>query len=161
MLGLKPRWSVAEQEARRLAEPYSSPPIPVLEIAESNGVNVIFADFGENSEKVAGLCDFPNARIYINEVEAPDRQAFTMAHELGHWILHRDVFLEDPDRYPVFPRFSQPNQADPLEKEANKFAACLLVPLRLLRPVKDAPVSQLASIFGVSRTMMEYRLRNV
>ena len=48
----RPRWGLAETEANKLAGPYSSPPIPVLEIAESNGVNVIFADFGENSEKV-------------------------------------------------------------------------------------------------------------
>lgn len=161
MLGVRPRWDVAEQKAEKLSAPYSSPPIPVLEIAEGNGVNVVFADFGSNSEKVAGLCDFQNARIYVNQDETSERQAFTIAHELGHWILHRDIFVADPDRYPVLPRFSAPNQSDPLEKEANKFAACLLVPARLLRPVKDAPVSDLASVFGVSRTMMEFRVKNV
>lgn len=160
MLDLKPRWGMAERKADELTAPFSSPPIPVLEIAENNGVNVVFADFGSNSEKVAGLCDFENARIYVNQDESAERQAFTMAHELGHWLLHREIYLSDPGRYPVLPRFSLPNQSDPLEKEANKFAATLLVPLRLLRPVKSSTASSLASVFGVSRTMMEYRLRN-
>lgn len=161
MLGVRPRWDVAERRAEELSAPYSSPPIPVLEIAEQSGVNVVFADFGSNSERVAGLCDFNTGRIYVNQDETLERQAFTMAHELGHWELHRAIFLQEPERYPVLPRFSAPNQSDPLEKEANKFAACLLVPARLLRPVKDAPVSDLASIFGVSRTMMEFRVKNV
>jgi Zn-dependent peptidase ImmA (M78 family) len=161
MLGSRPRWDVAERTAEDLSSPYSAPPIPVLEIAEQNGVNVVFANFGSNAEKVAGLCDFENARIYVNEDETAERQSFTIAHELGHWMLHRQTFIDDPDRYPVLPRFSQPDRNDPLEKEANKFAACLLVPSRLLRPVKDAPVSYLASVFGVSRLMMEFRVKNV
>ncbi len=157
----RPRWNLAERKAEELSKDYSAPPVPVLEIAEENGVNVVFVDFGKNSEKVAGLCDFENARIYVNQDENADRQAFTMAHELGHWILHKDFFLENPDHYPVLPRFSKPDQNDWREKEANKFAACLLVPARLVRPVRNAPIASLASVFGVSRTMMEFRLKNV
>ena len=84
-----------------------------------------------------------------------------MGHEFGHWMLHKEFYLANPDSYPVLPRFSDPNRNDPMEKEANKFAACLLVPERLLAPVKSAPVSALAKSFGVSRTMMEFRLRDV
>jgi Zn-dependent peptidase ImmA (M78 family) len=157
----RPRWRLAEQEADKISDEYSVPPIPVHEIAESSGVNVVFADFGENAEKVSGLCDFKEARIYVNRDDMPERQSFTIAHELGHWLLHRESFLEHPDEYRVLPRFSEPNRANTMEKEANKFAACLLVPERLLLPVRSAPVSSLAKIFGVSRTMMEFRLRNV
>lgn len=158
---LRPRWRLAESSADRLSAPYTAPPIPVLEIAEQNGVDVVIADFGENSAKVAGFCDFKNAKIYVNVGDRVDRQSFTIAHELGHWMLHKDIFINEPDRYPVLPRFSSPNREDPLEKEANKFAACLLVPERLLRPVKDVPISELARIFGVSRTMMEFRIKNI
>lgn len=158
---LRPRWTHAENEAKRLTSFISTPPVPVYEIAESNGVNVVFADFGVNAEKVAGLCDFDNARIYVNQDDQPERQTFTMAHELGHWIMHRDFFLAHPEKYPVLPRFQAANNDDAMEKEANKFAACLLVPERLLKPVRGSPVSALASAFGVSRTMMEYRLKNV
>jgi Zn-dependent peptidase ImmA (M78 family) len=158
---LRPRWDMAEQEANRLSAPFSAPPIPVHEIAELSGVNVVFADFGKHAEAVAGFCDFKARRLYVNAKDALVRQSFTIAHELGHWVLHRDVFLRDPSRYPVLPRFAEPDQNDPLEKEANKFAACLLVPSRLLSPVKGAPVAKLAEVFGVSRTMMEFRVKNV
>lgn len=157
----RPRWGLAESTADELTKLYSTPPIPVHEIAESNGVNVVFVDFGQHAEQVSGLCDFQARRIYVNKLDSAERQTFTMAHELGHWLLHRDVFLNDPDRYPVLPRFSAPDRADPLEKEANKFAACLLVPSRLLRDVEGAPVAQLASLFCVSRTMMEFRVRSI
>lgn len=160
MLLQRPRWGLAETKANEVTADISSPPVPVYEIAESNGVNVVFADFGEHSESVSGLCDFKAARIYVNKDDSLERQAFTMAHELGHWLLHRRFYLADPDSYPLLPRFSNPNRDDPKEKEANKFAACLLVPDRLLAPIKDAPVSALAGIFAVSRTMMEYRLKN-
>lgn len=156
----KPRWTHVRSEADRLSAPYSVPPIPVLEIAESNGVDVVIADFGSARETVAGFCDFAGAKIYVNSADHVNRQMFTMAHELGHWILHKEFFERDQDRYQILPRFHKA-KSDPFEQEANHFAANLLVPRRLLLPVKEAAVATLASIFGVSREMMENRLKNV
>lgn len=152
---------LAKSRADELTASYSTPPIPVLEIAERNGVNVVFADFGKHNEVVAGFCDFGAAKLFVNAKDIRTRQMFTMAHELGHWLLHRDVFLADPSRYPVLPRFQEGEPGNVFEQEANAFAANLLVPSRLLTPVKASPVSALADIFGVSRTMMEFRLRHV
>lgn len=157
----KPRWDLAKQKAAELSAPYSAPPIPVLEIAESCGVDVIFADFGGAGEKVAGFCDFQNARLYVNDADRLTRQTFTIAHELGHWILHRSFFQEHPDLYQILPRFQRVAKNNPFEQEANCFAANLLVPARLLRPVQTASVAQLSSIFAVSREMMENRLKSV
>ena len=157
---LAPRWSKVRRKADELTKPYSAPPIPVLEIAEQKGVHVIFADFGEHSSTVAGFCDFEESVLFVNSKDIVPRQNFTMAHELGHWILHRDIYLEEPDTYPFLPRFQSVEDPDPLEKEANYFAANLLVPERLLRPVLRSSSSALANAFAVSRTMMEYRLKN-
>lgn len=156
-----PRWSRVKASANNLTADFSAPPIPVLEIAESNGVDVVFAGFGELTDKVSGFCDFKAAKLFVNEADQLNRQLFTIAHEFGHWMLHRPIFEADPDRYPVLPRFSDPNRDDVLEKEANCFAANLLVPEKLLKPIKNAPVAALASAFGVSVTMMEFRLKNV
>lgn len=153
-------WRRARLEADRLSEGYTKPPIPVLEIAERNGVNVIFADFGKNADTVAGFCDFRKAKLYVNKEDQTTRQTFTIAHELGHWVLHKNLFLENPEEYPVLPRFQSVDRQLPVEKEANHFAANLLVPDRLLKPVKDSPISALARAFGVSRAMMEFRLKN-
>jgi Zn-dependent peptidase ImmA (M78 family) len=153
-------WRRAKSAADALTEDYTSPPIPVLEIAERNGVDVIFADFGRNAQVVAGFCDFAEAKLYVNKDDMTTRQTFTIAHELGHWVLHRELFLLHPEQYPVLPRFQSVARPEPVEREANHFASNLLVPDRLLNPVKDSPVSALARAFGVSRTMMEFRLKN-
>ncbi|MGO4337813.1 ImmA/IrrE family metallo-endopeptidase [Labrys sp. KB_33_2] len=156
-----PNYKNATAEADRLTAAYSTPPIPALEIAEASGVNVVFTSMGVHSEKVAGFCDFESARLYVNSADPTNRQTFTIAHELGHWILHRKFFLAHPDKYPVLPRFQAVAESNVFEKEANCFAANLLVPSRLLRPIKDASVTVLARIFLVSIAMMENRLKNV
>lgn len=156
-----PRWREVERKANELSQLYSAPPIPALEIAERSGVDVVFADFGKSAEKVAGFCDFAAAKLYVNAADITTRQTFTIAHELGHWIMHKDYFDENPDEYDILPRFQSVDSNDAFEKEANFFAANLLVPKRLLRPVQNASVASLADAFAVSRTMMEYRLKNV
>ncbi len=152
---------MAKREADRLTEVYSSPPIPVLEIAEESGIKVRFVDFGPYSTKVSGYCDFTKQEIFVNGKDIPQRQSFTIAHELGHWFMHRRIFLENPDIYPVLLRTNNPDSNNPLEKEANAFAAHLLVPNRLLKPVQNQGVNAavLANIFFVSRSMMEIRMR--
>lgn len=154
------RWDFVRAEADRLTKIYTSPPIPVLEIAEQSGVNVVFADFRKHSQTVSGFCDFEAAKLYVNKDDKFGRQMFTMAHELGHWILHKEFFDADPDFYKVLPRFQKP-ETNPYEQEANLFAAELLAPKKLLLPVLGASVSALAGIFCTSREMMEHRIKNV
>lgn len=157
----KARWDLVRSTAARLSAPYSSPPIPVLEIAETQGVDVVLAGFGEAGDKVAGFCDFKAAKLFVNVEDPISRQTFTIAHELGHWVLHREYFDRHPSEYSILPRFQKPEGSNPFEQEANLFAANLLVPKQLLVPVKHAPVATLANIFAVSREMMENRLKNV
>lgn len=154
------RWDYVRRQATRFASGYSAPPIPILDIAEQNGVDVVFSDFGRHNNAVAGFCDFAEAKIYVNDQEFLPRKMFTIAHEFGHWILHREFFEQHPEKYAVLPRLQKPaNNA--FEQEANCFAAELLVPKHLVVPVKGFGVARLADIFGVSREMMEHRLKNV
>ena len=62
----KPRWGLVKAQADALTAEFSAPPIPVLEIAERNGVDVIFTDFGQSSNTVAGFCDFNESKILLN-----------------------------------------------------------------------------------------------
>lgn len=159
-----PDYKHAIAKANELSEVFSFPPVPVLEIAEENGVNVVFANFKEKSETVSGFIDFKKARLYVNRDDMMQRKNFTMAHELGHWILHRDKYTKNPEAYRYLPRFNKVDKNDPLEQEANKFAAHLLVPdhllIPLIKPVRRTAIVTLANLFYVSRTMMEIRLRN-
>lgn len=156
----KVRWDVVRQCAEDFARPYSAPPIPVLEIAQDNGIDVVFSDFGRHRDIVSGLCDFEARKIYVNDLEGFGRKMFTIAHEFGHWVLHRQWFESDPDLYAVLPRIGA-SEKNAFETEANLFAAEILVPKHLLAPVKGAGAARLAEIFNVSRTMMENRLKNV
>lgn len=152
---------MAKRAADKLTGLYSAPPIPVLEIAEMEGVNVVFATFGDYTDKIAGYCDFKNSKLYVNADDHPRRQIFTIAHELGHWIMHQNIFSDNPDKYPMLLRFSKPSSS-PREREANTFAAHLLVPDRLLKPLTppiEGTVALLADIFFVSVTMMEIRIQ--
>ena len=98
----------AESTADALTFIYSSPPIPSIDIAEENGVHVLFIDFGKHAESVSGLVDFPNARLYVNGRDEFERQSFTIAHELGHWLLHKDFYEADPERYKFLRNYSGP-----------------------------------------------------
>lgn len=96
----------------------------------------------------------------MNVDDPVNRQTFTMAHELGHWILHREFFEASPEKYTILPRFQRTAARNPFEQEANHFAANLLVPKLLLDPVRSAPPAALAQAFAVSQEMMEIRLKN-
>ncbi|MFK4825564.1 ImmA/IrrE family metallo-endopeptidase [Paenochrobactrum sp. BZR 588] len=113
----------ARVKARELTKIYTTPQIPVVEIAEMNGVNVVFSDMGKFAEKVADLLDFRSKRIYVNVADRPQRQRFTVAHELGHWILHREAFEKNPKAYPVLPRFQAVERSNAFEQDVNAFAS--------------------------------------
>lgn len=159
---MEPRWGLAIREADTLSEVYGAAPVPVVEVAERNGVEVVVGDFGRNRDRVSGLCDFEKRKILVNSADAFVRRCFTIAHELGHWVLHRRFYEENPEEYRFLPRFRHTDDRGPSEREANCFAAHLLVPDRLLVPVVGAATAtELADIFHVSRTEMEYRIREV
>ena len=98
-------------------------------------------------------------RIVFNVVDHKLRQRFTVAHELGHHILHHGNSFRDPAK-----NFSL-NNYDPKEAGANRFAAELLMPEDSLkffvyrRGMKQVP--QLAETFKVSEQAMLFRLKNL
>ena len=154
-----------EKSADKLTGAYLEPPIPVYRIARENEVEVYTADFGKFSNRFSGLCDFENNNIYLNEKDTPERQYLTAAHEFGHWILHREHYIANPERYALMPKkkaFGNDNSDDPMEEEANRFAICLLMPRLLVKKFHPhySP-SELAEMFAIPRTLMEERLKEV
>ncbi len=138
-------------------------PIDVFGIAEKHGVRV------EGSEEVAqdGLSgkvciEDGTPVIRYNPQDTEVRQRFTIAHELGHLVLghvrngecHRD------------PRKNYNTQVfDPDERDANVFAATLLMPVPAVRialqHINDVSLEKLANLFKVSKTAMEIRLKSM
>ena len=152
-----------ESEANKLTKVYSEPPIPVYEIARENGVEVYTANFEEVADTFSGFCDFRNDNIYLNQDDTPVRQFFTAAHELGHWVLHKELYLANPKEYAFMPKrraIAGDSSDNPKEEEADYFASCLLMPHPLVKEFQTHfSTTELAGMFNVPRALMEKRLR--
>ncbi len=138
-------------------------PVAVEEIAALHQVRISRAP----NDSFSGLLlrKDGKALIGVNSAEAPVRQRFTIAHELGHYFLHpnKDAFVDFRDNVQGVLR-------TPREREANMFAAALLMPRkRLLRDFTllakngftEAELSVLAERYAVSEEAMRFRLINL
>lgn len=129
------------------------PAVDPFAIARSLGVRV---DRVSGPEDWAGDVDSSTreAIIRYNADHAPARQRFTVAHELGHLLLH------PPGRRYRDPVSSQ--GIDLAEIQANNFAAGLLMPSWMINAVAPGKsVLALADIFAVSEQAMQIRLKTL
>ena len=98
--------------------------------------------------------------IQINNTHSKTRQRFSIAHELGHYVYHKDDEKEFVDT-----AFFRGMTSDNLEYTSNKFASDLLMPEDVVRRLIDKEnvrsVAELASIFGVSSAAMLYRVKEL
>lgn len=79
------------------------------------------------------------------------RTRFTVAHELGHVVLHGDDALDLDGR-------ADPDHQEQIEREANAFAARLLIPDAALKRLTNISADALAKRFGVSSMMAARRI---
>jgi Zn-dependent peptidase ImmA (M78 family) len=155
-----------ETEAERLLAEANvrSVPVPIEEVARHLRISISRAP----SADFSGLLIRKEGRalIGVNSSEAPVRQRFTIAHELGHYILHprKDAFVD----------FRKGRAATelrpPRERQADMFAAALLMPRSQLRKdirklakdgVTETVTDMLAVRYGVSEEAMRIRLINL
>ena len=127
------------------------PPVIAAELADAYGLEVWEITFKPEYVRVAGFIDFPNKRILVNEEDSLIRKNYTIAHELGHYLLRHH---EQEGGYTVLLRNPDEMVQTLFEQEADCFATNVLVPKTFLQKyLKDHPKvtnSQLAVIFGVS-----------
>ncbi len=137
------------------------PPVDIYDLAGLNGLEVVEKVFPDELSHISGLIanEDSKPRVYVNLSDAPNRQKFTVAHELGHWLLHADELSKNPNLSILFRIAIGELNKDPWEREANIFAANLLVPLPLLGKYRNGKTNEeLASLFGVSKDVIGYRL---
>lgn len=97
--------------------------------------------------------------IKINKYESRERQRFTLAHELAHFLLHRneiDRLGEIADNV-----LYRSGASETIEYEANRLAAQIIIPEEAINERQQAigkNVDQLAKEFGVSKAVMEIRM---
>lgn len=163
----------AMQAAEELLEELGveEPPAHQLEeLARELGVRVIPKDLEENTSGVLARRD-GEAMIGVNESHPDNRQHFTIAHELGHWLLHSEETGVFVDEFTLHYRGDNSTKRfDPRESEANAFAAAFLMPEAMLREdvadrridaSDDDELADLAKKYGVSLQALTIRLTNL
>lgn len=159
-----------QQLAYSLIEENSRPPIAIDKIIKNQGLKLVPHD----EDGISGILMIePNsATIGYAKYESPQRQRFTKAHELGHFMLHRggNLFIDKDFKTMYRPASSNAPSTDWQEWEANEFAACILMPEHLVRDELEkiqidyaddkngSWIEKLAKKFGVSVSAMSIRI---
>lgn len=155
--------------ARQLLEQagVASPPVPVEKIAKALGVSIRFAPLEDD---LSGMAFVKGAAkvVAVNALHHPNRQRFTIAHELAHHVLHAKRLSSGVHVDRVIMRRDQLSSkgSDDFEVEANVFASELLMPLQLIAPEVGAildlndevRLAAIAKRFKVSLAALQYRL---
>lgn len=162
-----------ELEAQRVLEEFSviTAPVPVERVAEGLGAVVVHRRFDGNETSGFMYSSDTGVLIGVNSATSRRRQRFTVAHEIGHMLLHRADDLR-VDNVVQFRDGLSTRGTDPNEREANAFAAALLMPTPLIdehlaqawargNTARDSLITELAGAFDVSTEAMNYRLINL
>lgn len=148
---------------------FFTPGFDVIKLAKKIGVQVLKKQFDEDVSGVFIMSE-KTPIISYNGNEDSKRIRFTVAHELGHYILHSN---EQPFFLDKSPKVMYRNSASTTgeflkEREANSFAASLLMPSKLIELELEAMsnevsdiVKHLAKKFNVSEQAMSFRLSNL
>ena len=118
------------------------PPVPVEQIIErALNITLGYEDLREKMglDDVLGATYVDNRKICVDTsllpVKFEGRLCFTLAHEAGHWVLHRDFVGPacriEPGSRGIFCR--KRDAQKPIEWQADYFASCLLMPEKDVR----------------------------
>lgn len=149
----------------------SEAPVPVAQIAKSKGARIYVQSLEAD---LSGFLfrDSKQAVIGVNTRHSAARQNFTICHELGHLLLHDQEQLHVDHEFRVRLRSDVSSQGtDEAEKEANFFAASLLMPKEFLEKdlekeefvdlLDDTLLQGLSRKYGVSAQALVNRLKNL
>jgi Zn-dependent peptidase ImmA (M78 family) len=133
------------------------PPVDLDMCARVAGVQLVaYADLGTQSallSLVEGI-----VAVVVNSKHGRTRQRFSLAHEVGHWILERTPVTHD-----LRPIAARGRAYSAVERVCDYFAASLLMPREWVRArAEDGRTNEeLAQLFDVSPPAMIARLREL
>lgn len=153
------------------------PPVQIKDIAEGLSIDVVPHFISEDISGVL-MAKGASGTIAYNPNDPPLRHRFTIAHELGHFILHKKNSVSSEQLFvdrDFLVKYRSSNKYSPTEYEqeqqANAFAAALLmseefVHAELAKMDYDdlseiQLIEALARVFEVSPTAMTYRFSNL
>jgi|SRR6516164_8204568 Zn-dependent peptidase ImmA (M78 family) len=162
------------KEAQKLlaGQNIKAAPVPVEQIAQCLGARIVYKELSEDDFSGMIYSGDDEIVIVINSGHPQTRQRFTIAHEIGHLVLHRDVLgtkvhLDRTFQFRLHRDKRSSLGTDRLEIEANKFAAELLMPTQLIkREIEntyieiddDETIKSIAQKYHVSSAAMSIKL---
>lgn len=132
----------------------TTPPVDVERILRGLQVELKLAPIGFDGMAEQSITPMGErvAQITIKDSAPLNRRRFTIAHELGHIMLHQQAKFRDNFRA---------GGSDYAEVQASRFAAELLMPAWMIRAYYRPPLvtpGALAAVFRVSPQVMDVRL---
>ena len=142
--------------------PDGSGPLPIdpFKIAQRLGIRVESSKLPPDQSGKLIIMD-EEAVITLNRADHTNRQQFTCAHEIGHYLRRRQGV--PGDRYVDYRGTLAGLGDDPEEIFANQFAAALLMPAHLVRQWHERGVTpqHMAQDLDTSTQAMQIRLKNL
>ena len=159
----------ARNQARKVLNrlEIAEPPVDIAQVAKQLGIKLVDRGFDSHISSLL-LVKGDKSIICVNKMHHAHRRRFSIAHEIGHFVLHKDEapYFDSPKDYEVYFRANTAESPDVLKEiEANQFAAELLMPLAMIRNdlSKTPPptASELAKKYKVSEQAMTFRLASL
>ena len=144
----------------------SNLPIDTVKLAKERGIKVYYVSWKDQTSNLSGLIkrdaedDSESGYvIYVNQKHPKTRHRYTIAHEIAHYVLHKELIgngVSDD-------AFYRSGLSSKIEAEANGLAAQILMPeVYINREISKSNdginVKALAKTFDVSVIAMVHRL---
>ena len=165
-----PELKLVNDKEKKILDRYRSEyPVKLAELAKKLGVAIKVAslDLG-----ISGKISKEDGKyiIRVNRFESRERQRFTIAHEIAHYLLHRPRIDKSVNGITDSVLYRSGESAK-IEFEANRLAADIVMPLNAVQakkieifgdhPINGEMIEHLAEAFEVSNAAMEIRLSQI
>lgn len=154
------RFTVDQLLALAAQHEVDTSPLDVKSLLSVLGIKLLSVPMSDDVSGMLSLAD--NSKDWVVKVNAlhhPNRQRFTIAHEIAHFSRHRFQQAEFKDL-----NFFRNGESNPMEVEANRFASELLMPESAFRDkvkVFSGSIEEIAQYFKVSTLAVRVRAKNL
>ncbi len=147
---------INKEDIKIIKDNQKSCPVRITAITEEYGIDVYNLSMSSNISG-AIIKEGDKYVIYVNDKHPKNRQRFTIAHEIAHYILHKEKIGDNLTDNAMY----RSKLSNVFERQANILASEILMPVNFVMQFieENKSVSEMASLFKVSEGAMRIRLR--
>lgn len=147
---------IKEKDIEKIKKHQKSCPVRITAITDEYNIKVYNSEMDSNISG-AIIKEGDNYVIYVNDKHHANRQRFTIAHEIAHYILHKDRIGDNLTDNAMY----RSKLSNSFERQANILASEILMPVNfVLQFIKEnKSIEEMADLFQVSEEAMRIRIR--